>query len=167
MNKYKVGDKVRCISDEKEIIKPGTVLTIEVEHHNKTFWFEECQSALKIHEIEPLSRTIRDVKIGEERAELFNMIYSMGVNEKKVNFNSNVEMTEEIEKRFKKAVFEWLNEKIMEEAHPDKIKQPEQEKQEIEIAVSLEDRPLREFQIRENRTLIIELQKLVNKIVKE
>lgn len=60
---------------------------------------------------------MKEKKLGEKRAELFNMIYSKGFNKEKVNFDSNVEMIPEIEKIFRKAVFEWLDEKIMKEAH--------------------------------------------------
>ena len=151
MKKLSVGMKVRCISDTAERIEPGTVLTIEVEHHNKVFWFEECQSALKIHEIEPLNRTIRNVVIGEFLVDKHDMSFEI------IDVGKNG-VVDEYDTYYS---FKSLEEEVY------TIKQPEQEKQEIEkLEDHLEDLTNKRCDW-ENREKLNEIIEVVNKIVKE
>ena len=120
MSKYKIGQRVRCISDDDGSIKPGTILTITgsyIGHKSgdKLHEFEGIIHSLYSYEIEPLNRTIRDVEIGD-------VFEDKHFNERKVIDVGKHGLVDEFE-----TYFSWSEA----EDYKFKIKQPEQEKQEI------------------------------------
>ena len=156
--KYSVGQKVRCISDDTYKIKPGAVLTIiKIKTNDVNIQycdFKETEYQLYFREIEPLNRTIRDVVEGDV------VISGSTGNEYRV---TDVAKRGFLDGNDDYYTFEFANRFNF------TIKQPEQEKQEIEIAEEIGIIAIgsQDLFITENRNLIIELQKLVNKIVKE
>lgn len=150
MKKLSVGTKVRCISGDRNIIEPGTILTIRsINKDLDLYYFEGVRfSSLHPHEIEPLNRTIRDVVIGDTVTDVHNAFFTI------IDVGKNGIVNDHL--------YYWTFEALEKDGFT--IKQPEQEKQEIEIARVL---LVGDNDICENRNLIIELQKLVNKIVEE
>jgi len=64
--KYKEGQKVRCLSDNKNNIAPGTILTINnCFEDNKIYGFIGVPYGLYEHEIEPLTKTLETLEVGD------------------------------------------------------------------------------------------------------